>query len=80
MIFIKLDSLETVTQLCKVSDKYKNKMDIDINFGRQTVDACSVLGVTSLMGNIVKVLLNSNDENLEKEYFNEIKQIGAYQI
>lgn len=80
MIFIKLDTLETVNQLCKISDKYKDKMNIDISYGRYIIDACSILGVTSLMGNIVKIVPVTDDTLLLHYYFNEIEKLGAYMV
>lgn len=81
MIFIKLDSLDTVQKLCKISDKYKDAiMDIDVVYGRQTIDARSILGITSLMGNIVKIVPISSNIEAINTYFDEIKEIGAYEV
>lgn len=80
MFFIKLNTLETVNEFCKISEKFRDEIDIDVNYGRQTVDACSILGVTSLIGNIVKVVPICNDKNILDEYFEKIKKIGAYEV
>lgn len=80
MIFLKLDSLETANGLSKVCDKYKEDMDVNIIYGRQIIDGRSVLGVVSLLGNIVKVEPITYCKNTIDEFYSEIEKIGAYKI
>lgn len=80
MIFIKLENLGIVENLTKICEQYKEKTDIDVSHGRYTVDGCSVLGVTSLMGNIVKIELSNPDAVVNNEFFNKLKEIGAFDV
>ena len=52
--------------------------DIDVLYQRQVIDGKSVLGVMSLIGNMVTVEILSNDEDVkklfEKEFTKFIKQ------
>ena len=77
MIFINLDSLETVNNLVKICDKY-DKHYIDVAYGRYTVDGRSVLGVSSLMGKIVKIIPVTDDEILTKFIEKEVTEIGGW--
>lgn len=78
MIFLKLDNLEKAKELCKVCDSYKEQMYIDILYGRYTIDGCSMLGVASLLGNVVEIKPCTNDENLMKLFLADVEKIGAY--
>lgn len=78
MIFIKLDSLETVNKLVKTCDKYKNKMDVDVIYGRYIVDGCSVLAVASLIGNVVRINANTDDDSLFFGFVADIKEISGW--
>lgn len=80
MIFLKLDTLETANELSKICERYKEDMDVDIIYGRQVIDGRSVLGVVSLLGNIIKIAPITKDEKLMSIFFDEIKGIGAYKI
>lgn len=75
-IFISLDKIETVNKLCKICDKYD--FDINVEYGRYVIDAKSILGVMSLLGNIVKIVpITSDDNEIDKLYI-EMEDIGAY--
>lgn len=78
MIFIKLDNLDTVNKLVSVCNKYKDRADIDIVYGRYTLDGCSVLGVASLIGNIVKIIPVLDDGVLLDTFIVDVKEIGAW--
>ena len=80
MLFIKLNDLETVNNLCKLGEKYKDNIDIDVSYGRQIVDARSVLGVTSLIGNIVKITPLSDDSNAITQFSKDLCKIGGYEV
>lgn len=75
MFYIKLSTLEVINNLVRICDRYKDKMDIDMLYGRYTVNAASYLGVMSLMGNIVEIKPISDDEVLIKELLDELETI-----
>ena len=78
MIFIKLDNLETVNKLVNICTKYKEHTYIDVIYGRYTLDGCSVLGVASLIGNIVKIKPNTDDVLLLEYLCRDLEEIGAW--
>lgn len=78
MIFITLDSLDKVNALTKVCEKY-NDIDTDVMHGRYIVNGCSVLGVSSLLGNIVKICPNTTDEETMNSIINDLEEIGAWE-
>lgn len=80
MLFLKLDTLEMANKLCEICDKYKECMDVDIIYGRQLIDGRSILGVVSLLGHIVKIKPVTSDENIIREFSDEIERIGAYKV
>lgn len=80
MYFLKLDTLETANGLSKVCERYKEYMDVDIVYGRQTIDGRSVLGVVSLLGHIVKVVPVTKDDILIKDFYIDIEKLGAYKV
>lgn len=43
MLFLKLNALDDANKHCNICNKYKDKMDVDIKYGRYIVDGCSVL-------------------------------------
>lgn len=79
MYFIKLDTLDTVNKLTNLCSKYQDYTDVDIKYGKYVINGTSVLAVTSLLGNIVKVVPGRND-NLFKTFFGgELKAIGGWE-
>lgn len=78
MYFIKLETLELVTQFTKVCESYKSKMDIDVVHGRYVIDGASILGVTSLLGKIVKIVPNNEDATLCGVLYRKLEEIGAF--
>ena len=78
MIFINLDSLDKVNYLTKVCEKYDD-LDTDIMYGRYIVNGRSVLGISSLLGNIVKVCPNTNDEAIMNSIIKDLEEIGAWE-
>ena len=79
MHFIKLDTFDTINKLVKLCDRYKGDTDIDVSYGRYIVDGASVLGVTSLLGNIVTVEPIIKDPQLVETFFTELKEIVVWQ-
>ena len=80
MIFIKLDTLETVNKLVNVCSKYKDRTYIDIVYGRYTVDGCSVLGVASLLRNIVKIKPSTDDQDILDAFTKDVDEIGGWSV
>lgn len=78
MVLINLDCLETASKLVSVCEKYKDQMDMDVIYGRYIIDACSILAVTSLVGNIVKVDANTSDNSLLDSLKSDIVSIGGW--
>lgn len=78
MVLINLDCLETASKLVSVCEKYKDQMDMDVIYGRYIIDACSILAVTSLVGNIVKVQANTSDNSLLDSLESDIVSIGGW--
>ena len=80
MLFLKLNALDDVNKLCNICNKYKDKMDVDIKYGRYIVDGCSVLAVSSLIGKLLKVCPVKNNDNLLLSYFTkDNKELGGFE-
>ena len=75
-IFISLEKFETISEFCKICDKYD--FDINVEYGRYVIDAKSILGVTSLAGKIVRVVPITDDQNEITMFYWEIEKVGAY--
>ena len=77
---IKLEDLDIVSKLTKICEKYHDEMFVDILNGRYVVNGASILGVTSLLGNIVTIDPNTDDTELINTFYNDIKEIGAWEV
>jgi hypothetical protein len=77
MIFIHLDSIETATKLVKVCEQY-NECDIDVVYGRHTVDGRSLLGVMSFSGKIVNIVPVTDNSLFITYLTRDLKEIGAW--
>lgn len=77
MVLYNLDTLEKVNKLTKVCDRYE--IDIDVLCGRYIINGRSVLGVSSLIGNIVKIQPITDDKLLKAYVIRDLKEIGAYE-
>lgn len=74
LIAFKIETLDDAQNLVNICDKYP--FNIDVIHGIQTVDAKSVLGVASLLGNYVSVIPVTDDEEMLNKLENEIKPIS----
>ena len=74
LIAFKIGTLDDAQNLVNICDKYP--FNIDVIHGIQTVDAKSVLGVASLLGNYVSVIPVTDDEEMISKFENEIKPIS----
>ena len=77
---IKLEDLNVISKLTKICEKYHDEMYVDVLNGRYVVDGASILGVTSLLGNIVTIDPNTNDVELIGSFYKDIKEIGAWEV
>ncbi len=74
LIAFKIETLDDVQKLVNICDKYP--FNIDVIHGIQTVDAKSVLGVASLLGNYVSVIPITDDKEMLSKLESEIKPIS----
>lgn len=76
MIFLNLDTLDKASKLVKTCENYD--VDFDVLYGRYTIDGKSVLGVSSLIGHIIKIVPNTNDSLLMNYIIKDLENIGAW--
>lgn len=76
-LIMNLDSIDTVEQLCKVCNFYKEDVNADVVFGSFIIDACSILGVMSLLFHDVEVCIQKADKNVVDEFIYSLKCLGA---
>ena len=74
MIAFKIETLTDAQNLVNICDKYL--FNIDVIHGIQTVNAKSLLGVASLLGNYVSVIPMTDDKDAVIKLENEIKPIS----
>lgn len=70
-----LRSFEDATVLVNLCNKYKN---VDVTYGRYTIDGCSYLAVASLIGKIVGVQIITEDKEVESAFEAELVQLQVY--
>lgn len=75
MLNCNIDSVQSAEKLIRLCEKYHDDMDIDIIHGRQTVDGCSLLGVTSLIGKFVSVVPVGRNEDAIQKFAEELERI-----
>ena len=77
MLNYNLDSVQSAEKLVRLCEKYRDEMelDIDVIYGRQTVDGCSLLGVTSLIGHFVTVSPIARDKDKIQRFAEELETI-----
>lgn len=66
---------EFANKLCEICTPYTKKFDIDIVRGRCVLDASSILGILSMLGNYVDIIPHTNNNALVKELFYKIDAI-----
>ncbi len=72
---IHIGTPEFANKLCEICSPYTKEFDIDIVRGRCVLDASSILGITSMLGKDVDIVLHTNDKNLINELFENIALI-----
>lgn len=77
MLSFNIDSKESAEKLIRLCEEYRDDigLDIDIIHGRQTVDGCSLLGVTSLIGKFVSVVPVGRNEDAIQRFSEELERI-----
>lgn len=74
LIAFKIETLADAQNLVNVCDKYS--FNIDVIHGVQTINAKSILGVSSLLGNYVSVIPVTDNEEMLSKLESEIKPIS----
>ena len=67
-----------LNKFVNICTRYKEKTYVDVVYGRYTLDGCSVLGVSSLIGNIVKIIPSTDDALLLGYLRKDLEEIGAW--
>lgn len=75
MINIKLETFRNSEDVSKICQMYHDKyhIDMDAYYGRYVIDACSLLGVMSLVGNTIQIRAITDDENISKTLYKELQ-------
>lgn len=68
---INLLSFDEALEISNVCERYSKLFDIDAVCGRYVVDASSILGMESLVGN--SVIINIHGKNRNQDKVNELK-------
>ena len=72
----KHNDVEKIVEICK---SYRKWFNVDLAFGRYTVDGCSLLGALSITDHIVKVIpVPGDDEKAIGSFYEKLKPFGAY--
>lgn len=68
--------VKKITEIC---ESYRKWFNVDLVFGRYTVDGCSLLGALSIADHIVKVVpVPNDDEKAIMSFYEKLKPFGAY--
>ncbi|KAI4445215.1 hypothetical protein C823_007722 [Eubacterium plexicaudatum ASF492] len=72
---VHISTPEFANKLCEICTPYTKEFDIDIVRGRCVLDASSILGITSMLGNDVDVIPHTNNRKVVDELFKKIAAI-----
>lgn len=75
MINYNLDSVQSAEKLIRLCEKYRDDTEVDVSYGRQTVDGRSLLGVMSLIGHFVTVRPVTNDSDVAERFSEDLERI-----
>lgn len=75
MLSFNIDSGESATKLIHLCEKYHDRMEVDVIYGRYIIDGCSMLGVHSLSGHVVSLMPQTKDKELIKEFSDDLEKI-----
>lgn len=76
MIPYNLLSIETAKHLIKVCEKYSDEFTVDVIYGRQVIDGCSIMGVMSLIGHVVSLDVSNRDSAKYEDFKREVREIS----
>ena len=75
MLSFNIDSKESAEKLIRLCEKYRDDTEVDVIYGRQTVDGCSLLGVMSLIGHFVTVKPQTDDKSIVERFSEDLERI-----
>lgn len=78
MIAYNLNNIDRAKELVELSEKYSNYFPVDVRQKHYIVDGKSILGVMSMIGNVVEVIPvmpNIIDEITKQKHFQFIQDI-----
>lgn len=75
MLSFNIDSGKSASKLIHLCEKYRDRMEVDVIYGRYIIDGCSMLGVHSLSGHVVSLMPQTNDKKLIKEFSDDLEKI-----
>jgi len=78
MIAYNLNNIDRAKELVELSEKYSNYFPVDVRQKHYIVDGKSLLGVMSMIGNVVEVIPvmpNNIDETTKQKHFQFIQDI-----
>lgn len=75
MLSFNIDSKESAEKLIRLCEKYRDDTEIDVSYGRQTVDGRSLLGVMSLIGHFVTVKPQTDNKSIVERFSEDLERI-----
>ena len=75
MLSFNLNSKKSAEDLIKLCEKYRDDVEVEVIHGNQTVNGCSLLGVTSLIGKFVSVVPVGRNEDAIQRFSEELERI-----
>ena len=75
MINVKLETFKIAENISKICQKYHDKyhIDMDAYYGRYVIDACSLLGLMSLVGNTIQIRAITDDIEISDALYRELQ-------
>ena len=75
MLNYNLDSVQTSEKFIRLCEKYQDDMDIEITYGRQTIDGCRLFGLISLIEHFMNVQLIYKDREMIQRFAEDLEWI-----
>lgn len=75
MLSFNIDSMKSATKLIHLCEKYHDRMEVDVIYGRYIIDGCSMLGVHSLSGHMVSLMPQTDDNDLIEMFSKDLDGI-----
>lgn len=76
MLSYNINSIESAAKLIHLCEKYHDRVDVDVIYGRYIIDGCSMLGVHSLIGNIVSLELQTDNKEIMNQFKKDLEEIS----